>query len=121
MFNTNMSGACWAAAPILVMVIGGMLAPEAAADYDAGGYINALDKAGLIDHDGKPCNFVNGVCHGQFPDAPAALQTGIYVCRQVQNGRTRASIVNQLSHGEGLLPSAYNAPIIYDAATAYLC
>ena len=36
-------------------------------------------------------------------------------------GRSRDSIVYDLSHGEGLMPSSYNAPIIYDAATKYLC
>jgi hypothetical protein len=45
----------------------------------------------------------------------------MWVCRQVELGRSRDSIVYELSHGEGLMPSSYNAPIIYDAATNYLC
>ena len=28
---------------------------------------------------------------------------------------------NDLSHGGGLMPSSYNTPTIYDAATTYLC
>lgn len=97
------------------------LAPPAVADYDTVGYVNALDAAGLVDHDGDPCNIVSGLCHGQFPDGPAALQTGMYVCRQVDKHRSRDSIVYELSHGEGLMPSSYNAAIIYDAATTFLC
>ena len=93
----------------------------ASAQYDTTGYINALNAAGLIDHDGKPCNIVNGLCHGQFPDGSASLQTGMYVCRQLAQGRSRDSLVYELSHGEGLMPSSYNAPILYDAATTYLC
>jgi hypothetical protein len=76
---------------------------------------------GLIDHDGDHCNIINGVCHGQFDDGPSSLSTGMWVCRQVEQGRSRDSIVYDLSHGEGLMPSSYNAPIIYDAATTYLC
>ena len=97
------------------------LAAPASADYDTTGYINALDAAGLIDHDGNPCNIINGLCHGQFEDASSAVSTGVFVCQQVQQGRSRASIVYDLSHGEGLMPSSYNAPIIYNAATTYLC
>jgi hypothetical protein len=41
----------------------------------------------------------------------------MWVCRQVEQGRSRDSIVYELRHGEGLMPSSYNAPIIYDAAT----
>jgi len=97
------------------------LATPASADNDTVGYINALDAGGLIDHDGDHCNIINGVCHGQFDDGPSSLSTGMWVCRQVQQGRSRDSIVYELSHGEGLMPSSYNAPIIYDAATTFLC
>lgn len=96
-------------------------AAPASADYDTVGYVNALDAGGLIDHDGDHCNIINGVCHGQFDDGPSSLSTGMWVCRQVDQGRSRDSIVYELSHGEGLMPSSYNAPIIYDAATKYLC
>ena len=97
------------------------LAPTASADYDTSGYINALDAAGLIDHDGDPCNIVDGFCHGQSDDGPSSVSTGMRVCQQVEQGRSRDSIVYDLSHGEGLMPSSYNAPIIYDAATTHLC
>jgi hypothetical protein len=97
------------------------LAAPASADYDTVGYVNALDAAGLIDHDGDPCNIIEGLCHGQFDDGPSSVSTGVWVCRQVEQGRSRESIVYELSHGEGLMPSSYNAPIIYDAATTYLC
>ena len=40
--------------------------------------------------------------------------------RSSRAGRA-TSIVYDLSQGEGLMPSSYNAPIIYDAATTYLC
>ncbi|AEF35375.1 hypothetical protein JDM601_1375 [Mycolicibacter sinensis] len=100
----------------------GLASPtSASAGGDTKGYIKALDAAGLMSHGGSTCNIIDGICHGQFPDGPAALQTGMRVCRQVQNGQSRASIVYELSHGEGLMPSSYNAPIIYDAATKYLC
>jgi hypothetical protein len=96
-------------------------AAPAAADYDTLGYINSLDAGGLIDDDGDHCNIIKGLCHGQFDDGPSSVSTGVWVCRQVSQGRSRDSIVHELSHGEGLMPSSYNAPIIYDAATTYLC
>jgi Protein of unknown function (DUF732) len=96
-------------------------AAPAAADNDTRGYVKALDAAGLIDHDGKTCNIVNGVCHPQYDDLFSAVSTGSWVCKQVEQGRSRSSIVYDLSHGEGLMPSSYNAPIIYNAATTYLC
>jgi hypothetical protein len=52
------------------------LAAPASADYDTVGYVNALDAAGLIDHDGDHCNIINGVCHGQFDDGPSSLSSG---------------------------------------------
>ena len=61
------------------------------------------------------------LCHGQFDDGPSSVSTGVWVCSQVNQGRSRDSIVYNLSHGEGLMPSSYNAPIIYNAATAHLC
>ena len=96
-------------------------APLAFADYDTTGYINALEEGGLIDHDGDPCHIVDGLCHGQFDDSASSVSTGAWVCRQVDQGRTRDSVVYELSHGEGLMPSSYNAPIIYDAATSHPC
>ena len=67
------------------------LAPTASADYDTSGYINALDAAGLIDHDGDPCNIVDGFCHGQFDAGPSSVSTGVWVCQQVEQGRSRDS------------------------------
>ena len=109
------------AGSLVVLAVGLGLAPSAWADYDTAGYVNALRAAGLMDDDRDPCNIVNGLCHGQFPDPSAALQTGVWVCRQVEQGRARADLVYELSHGEGLMPSSYNAPVIYDAATDHLC
>ena len=105
----------------LVSAVAISVAPLANADDDTDGYISALDAAGLIDNDGDLCNIVNGVCHGQFDDGPSSVSTGVWVCRQVERGRSRDSIVYELSHGEGLMPSSYNAPIIYAAAIEYLC
>ena len=97
------------------------MATPASADYDATGYRKALDAAGLIDHDGDHCNIVDGLCHGQFDNGPSSVSAGVWVCKQVKQGPSRSSIVYDLSHGEGLMPSSYNAPIIYNAATAHLC
>jgi hypothetical protein len=96
-------------------------APSACASNDIIGYINALDAAGLIANGGDLCNMIDGVCHGRFNDGPSSLPTGYGVCQQIQQGQSRDSIVYGLSHGEGLMPSSYNAPIIYDSAVAYLC
>ena len=96
-------------------------AAPAFADDDTAGYVAMLEIAGLIDHDGDRCNIVNGLCHGQFEDGPSSIPTGTWVCGQIEQGRSRDSIVHDLSHGEGLMPSSYNAPVIYDAATAFLC
>lgn len=98
----------------------GTAAPGFAED-DAAGYVAMLEIAGLIDHDGDRCNMVNGLCHGQFDDGPSSIPTGTWVCEQIEQGRSRDSITYDLSHGEGLMPSSYNAPVIYDAATAFLC
>jgi len=98
----------------------GMAAP-ASAESDPAGYVAMLEIAGLIDHDGDRCNMVNGLCHGQFEDGPSAIPTGTWVCEQIEQGRSQDSITYDLSHGEGLMPSSYNAPVIYDAATAFLC
>jgi hypothetical protein len=84
------------------------LAAPASADYDTAGYIDAVNKAGLI----SP---------SKFTDASDALWTGVWVCKQVEQGRSRDSIVYDLSHGEGMLLSSYNAATLYDAATTYLC
>jgi hypothetical protein len=97
------------------------VAAPACADDDTDGYVAMLEIAGLIDRDGDPCNIVNGLCHGQFDDGPSALPTGTWVCEEIADGRSRDPIVYELSHGEGLMPSSYNAPVIYDAATAFLC
>ena len=84
------------------------LAAPASADYDTAGYVHALDEAGLINP-------------SKFTFASDALWTGVWVCQQVEQGRSRDSIVYDLSHGEGMLLSSYNAATIYDAATTYLC
>jgi hypothetical protein len=110
-----------AVAGTMIGLAGVGVAAPAYADYDTEGYVNALDAAGLIDHDGDHCNIINGVCHGQFDDGPSSLSKGMWICRQVDQGRSPDSIVYELSHGEGLMPSSYNAPIIYNAATTYLC
>jgi hypothetical protein len=117
---TNIIGA------VLLTAVGvGMAAPASAdppsADDAAAGYIAMLEIAGLIDHDGDLCNIVNGLCHGQFDDGPSSIPTGTWVCTQIEEGRSRDSIIYELSHGEGLMPSSYNAPVIYDAADAFLC
>jgi len=96
-------------------------AAPASAENDTAGYVAMLEIAGLIDHDGDRCNMVNGLCHGQFDDGPSSIPTGTWVCEQIGQGRSRDSITYDLSHGEGLMPSSYNAPVIYDAATAFLC
>jgi hypothetical protein len=96
-------------------------AAPAYADDETDGYISLLEIAGMIDHDGDRCNMVNGLCHGQFEDGPSAVPTGAWVCQQIELGRSRESIVDELSHGEGLMPSSYNAPVIFDAATAFMC
>lgn len=113
----------FAVAALSVTVAFGIgVASAAPAFADTEGYIRALDSAGLIDHDDDPCNMVDGLCHGQFEDSTAAVQTGTWVCAQIRDeGRSEASLVDWLSHGEGLMPSSYNAPIIVDAATSHLC
>jgi hypothetical protein len=113
-------------AAVLLTALGvGVAAPASAyppsADDATAGYVAMLELAGLIDHDGDPCNTVNGLCHGQFDDGASSVPTGTWVCSQIDQGRSRDSIVYELSHGEGLMPSSYNAPVIYDAAEAFLC
>lgn len=88
---------------------------------DASGYISALENAGLIDEGGGPCNMINGVCNGRFQSQGQALQTGRDVCNYLAQGRTVASLINQYSHGEGLMPSSYNANVVVNAAIRYLC
>jgi hypothetical protein len=102
------------------------LAAPAAADYDTTGYGNALDAAGLIDHDGHPCNgpYDRGVgeeCRYQFDDVVGSVWTGTWICRQVEQGRSRDSIQYDISHGDGLSVSTLDAPTVYDAVTTYLC
>lgn len=97
-----------------------VLAAPAAADETS--YIVAMDKAELIDHDGVIYECFDGKpCYGQFEDFKWALQTGNWVCDQLQGGKPEAMIVDWLSHGEGIMPSSYTAPIIVDAAQAHLC
>jgi hypothetical protein len=96
-----------------------MAAPASA---DTSGYINTLDNAGIIDEgDGNPCNIINGLSHGKFPNESATLQTGQWVCRELAQGKSSDSLVYAPSYGEGLMPSSYNAPIIVNAAVRYLC
>jgi len=94
----------------------------APAQADETSYITAMDQAGMIDHDGViyEC-FAGKPCYGQFEDYTWALQTGRWVCDQLAGGKPRAMIVDWLSHGEGIMPSAYTAPIIVDTAVKHLC
>jgi hypothetical protein len=110
-----------AAGPIAVGIAG-----PAAADYDTTGYGSALDAAGLVDHDGHPCNgpYDRGVgedCRYQFDDVVAAVWTGTWICRRVEQGLSRDSIEDDISRGDGLRVSSLDAPTVYDAATTYLC
>ena len=97
--NTTKFAAALAGGLAVGAIMVGLAAP-ASADYGTSGYITALDAAGLIDHDGDHCNIVNGVRHGQFEDGPSSVSTGVWVCQQVEQGRSRDSIVYELSHGE---------------------
>jgi Protein of unknown function (DUF732) len=90
------------------------LAAPASADYDAPGYIDALNKEGLISGP------YGGSAH-QFENSDAALWTGMWVCRNVEQGRSRDSIVYDLDHGDGMEMNATDAAIIYDTATTFLC
>ena len=63
--------------------------------------MNALDAARLIDHDGDPCNIVDGFCHGQFDHGPSSVSTGVWVCQQVEQGRSRLDRVRP-QPGQGL-------------------
>ncbi|MDV3135331.1 DUF732 domain-containing protein [Mycobacterium sp. 29Ha] len=115
-------GELFGAGVSMLAALGAAVALAAPASADTESYIRTLESAGLIDHDSDPCNMIDGACHGQFPNSAAALRTGTWVCDQVRyEGRSEASLVDWLSHGEGLMPSSYNAPIIVDAATTYLC
>lgn len=102
-----------------VVGLGIGLAPLASADEL--GYLNALDSAGVLSHNGSTCNMINGLCNGQFQSAGDALSTGRWVCDQVAGGKPKSMIVDWLSHGEGLMPSAYNGKVITNAAIANLC
>ena len=95
------------------------LAPIASADGQS--YLNALDSAGVLSRNGSSCNMINGLCNGQFPSTSAALVTGRWVCDQVAAGKPRSMIIDWLSHGEGLMPSAYNGKVITNGAIANLC
>lgn len=102
------------------------LAPRASADYDTMAYGDALRAAGLIDRDGHPCNGPHDRgtgedCRYQFDDVVEAVWTGTWVCREVEQGRSRATIEYNLSHGDGLRVSHVDAPTVYDAATMHLC
>jgi len=41
--------------------------------------------------------------------------------RRLAGGKPEAMIVDWLSHGEGIMPSSYTAPIIVDTAIKHLC
>lgn len=97
------------------------LISTAPARADQTEYLNALDAAGVLSNNGSTCNMINGLCHGQFPTAAAALQTGNWVCDQVAAGKPKSMITDWLSHGEGLMPSSYNGRVITNAAIDYLC
>lgn len=95
-----------------------LAAPVAADDM---GYLSTLDSAGLMSHDGSTCNMIDGICHGQFETVAGALGSGRWVCDQAAAGRSTDMIIDWLSHGEGLMPSSYNAEVITRAAIANLC
>lgn len=97
------------------------VALAAPARADETSYITAMDQAGMIDHDQRPRECRQNVCWGQFEDYTAALQTGRWVCDQLAGGKPKTMVVDWLSHGEGLMPSAYSAPIIVDTAVKHLC
>ncbi|MGO4445076.1 DUF732 domain-containing protein [Mycobacterium sp. 2YAF39] len=88
-------------------------AGAAAAQNDASGYVGALERAELIVPSGDP--------KYQFTDGDSALFTGNWVCQEVQQGRSRYSIVDDLDHSDGMLLSPSDAGVIFDAATSYLC
>jgi hypothetical protein len=46
---------------------------------------------------GDHCNIIDGLCHGQFDDGPSSVSTGLWVCKEVEQGRSRDSIVYDLS------------------------
>lgn len=113
-----MGAKVWAAGISAITAVA--LAVPAQADETS--YITAMDQVGMIDHnqviyecfEGKPC-------YGQFEDYTAALQTGRWVCDQLAGGKPRSMVVDWLSHGEGIMPSSYTAPIIVDTAVKHLC
>jgi len=90
----------------------GMAAPAAADDHTVS-YVEALEAAELIAPDGDP--------RFQFRDGDSAVFTGRWVCQQVEQGRSRDSIVYELDHSDGMLLSPHDAVILFDAATTYLC
>lgn len=85
------------------------------------GYLNVLDSAGVLSHNGSTCNMINGLCNGQFQSARDALATGRWVCDQVAGGKSKSMIIDWLSHGEGLMPSTFNGKVITNAAISNLC
>jgi len=105
---------------VLAVAAAGLIA-AAPANADEMGYLNALDAAGVMSHNGSTCNIINGLCNGQFSSASDALSTGQWVCDQIAGGKTKAMIIDWLSHGEGLMPSAYNGKVITNAAIQNLC
>ena len=85
-------------------------------------YVQTLENAELINHGGNPYHCTPEACFGQFDNPESALQTGQWVCDQLRaSGKPRDVVVDWLSHGEGLMPSSYSAPIIVDAAATHLC
>lgn len=88
-------------------------AAPSAADNDTVGYVEALEKAELIDSGGSRAY--------QFADGDSAVFTGQWVCQQIAQGRARDSIVEELDHSDGMLLSPQDAGVIYDAATTWLC
>jgi hypothetical protein len=104
-----------------LLVLALSLVNSAPATADQNQYLDALDAAGVLSQNGSSCNMINGICHGQFPSASAALQTGKWVCNQVSAGKPKSMIIDWLSHGEGLMPSSYNGRVITNAAISYLC
>lgn len=85
--------------------------PPPPARYDYIGYINALEDAGLM----------VGVEDGGLDNESSAIWTGMSVCRNVGEGKSRDSIIYRLANGEGALIDNAGAAAIYNAATTYLC
>lgn len=106
----------------LAVAVAGMavaLAPVASADEES--YLDALIEAGVLEYDGDYCNMIDGICNGQFKTDGEALASGEFVCDSLMAGKSKDSIIQWMSEGEGLMPSPYNGQVIANAAVDHLC